>query len=319
MRGAFMTEPGRIQVRDDVPEPTVGPDDVLVRITHVALCKSELDRWTGDMLLSQPLPFGHEVVGYVEKVGDAVTAVAVGDRVVPYVEPMHGCADLVAVPADRCVKVPDGEPAAVLCELLACAVGAVREADPKPYDTVVLVGGTGALGELVRAVLNHRLPELSGLFVLGRNRRALDRAAADGRTVALDVTDGIEDARREIHAATDGRGADVVLEISGAAPMLLEAPTLARTGGTIGVVGYPPAETTALRLHHMCGQGQSLRIAHWRSPEVKQAFMQEAADLIGSGDLSIGDLISRTFPLADVSAAFDYATAPGAIKVVVSL
>jgi 2-desacetyl-2-hydroxyethyl bacteriochlorophyllide A dehydrogenase len=318
MRGAVMTEPGRIEVRRTLPVPEIGPGDVLVNVTEVALCKSEVDRFTGAMLLPEPLAFGHEVVGRVHKIGDAVTTLAVGDRVVPYVEPMHGCADLVAVPADRCVKVPDDEPAAVLTELLACAVGAIRQADPRSGDSVVLMGGTGALGELLRAVLNVRFPELSHVFVLGRNPDALARAAADGRTVALDVSDGIADARRAILEATGGQGADVVLEVSGAAPMLLEAPTLARTGGTLGIVGYP-AEPTPFDFHRVCGGGQAVRIAHWRDPGVKHAFMEEAAELIGSGALSIADLITRRFPLADVADAFEYATSRNAIKVVVEL
>lgn len=317
MRGAVMTEPGRIEVRRTLPVPEIGPGDVLVRVTDVALCKSEVDRFTGAMLLPEPLAFGHEVVGVVEKIGDAVTTLGVGERVVPYVEPMHGCADFVAVPADRCVKVPN-VPAAVLTELLACAVGAIHEADPDPADSVVLMGGTGALGELLRAVLNHRYPELSHVFVLGRNPHALERAGADGRTVALDVSDGIDDARAAILEATGGHGADVVLEVSGAAPMLLEAPTLARTGGTLGIVGYP-AGPTPFDWHRVCGGGQSVRVAHWRDPEVKHGFMEEAADLIGSGALSIGDLITRRFPLADVETAFEYASTANAVKVVVEL
>jgi 2-desacetyl-2-hydroxyethyl bacteriochlorophyllide A dehydrogenase len=317
MRGAFMTEPERIEVRD-IPEPEIGPGDVLVRVTEVAICKSELDRYTGAMPLPEPLRFGHEVVGVVEKIGAAVSTLSVGDRVVPYVEPMHGCADLVAVPASRCVVVPKDEPAAVLTELLACAVGAIHTADPRPTGSVVLVGGTGALGELLRAVLNVRFPELSHVFVLGRNAAALERAAADGRTVALDVSGGIDDARRAVLDATGGHGADLVLEVSGSAPMLLAAPTLVRTGGTLAIVGYP-AGPEPFDLHEVCGRGLSLAVAHWRDPDVKHSFMQEAAELIASGVLSIRDVITHRYTLAEVDTAFSRASSRSAVKVVIEL
>lgn len=317
MRGAIIQNAGRLEIVRDLPDPDVGPGDVLVEVNQVAICKSETDRWTGAMGLPEPLAAGHEIIGTVVHVGDDVTTIAVGDRVVPYVEPMHGLADLVAVPATRCVKLPDDADAGVLTELLACAVGAVETSGVQPTDSVALVGGTGALGELIRAVLSVRFPELSHVFVLGRKASALADARADGRTIALGVSQGIDSARESILRATGGRGADVVMEVSGAASMLLAAPTLAATSGTLAIVGYP-ATAVMFDWHEVCGRGIRVAVAHWRDPDTKQRFLEQAAELIVSG-LGIGHLITHRFPFDALREAFDMSATPEAVKVVVTL
>ncbi|WP_026424293.1 zinc-dependent alcohol dehydrogenase [Actinokineospora inagensis] len=310
MRGATMFGPRAVEVTNwDIPG--VAADEILVKVAQVALCASEVDRYTGRAALTKPMRFGHEVYGQVVEVGADVTAVQVGTWGVPYDEPIHGCAEYVAVPARQFVPTRPGLAGGILTELTACAIGAVHEVGVDTTDTVVISGGTGTLGTLIRRCLAARYPDLPAVYVLGRDAESLARAEKQPRTIAVDVSNGTDDARRRVLADTGGAGAAVVLEASGAEAMMAAAPTFARVGGTVGIAGYPPGGVV-MDWHAICGRAIQLRTLHWRDLDLKLRYMRTAADLIGGG-LDVADLVGESFDLAEVGEAFE-AAASGAIR-----
>jgi threonine dehydrogenase-like Zn-dependent dehydrogenase len=72
-----------------LPSPKPGPTDAVVRVTAAGLCGTDYRIWTGERPVRYPLVMGHEFVGTVAAVGDAVTNVTVGQAVA--VEPNYSC------------------------------------------------------------------------------------------------------------------------------------------------------------------------------------------------------------------------------------
>jgi threonine dehydrogenase-like Zn-dependent dehydrogenase len=147
---------------DEVPEPTCGPDDVVVRVAACGLCGSDLAYVAAGGLAGPgtTMPLGHEIAGIVERVGSAVRGMAPGTHVV--VNPMAagnnignggtegGLVPLLVVrnAGDTGVlPVPAHVPLAraALAEPLAVALHAVNRATPTPEDRVVVLGA-GAIG-----------------------------------------------------------------------------------------------------------------------------------------------------------------------------
>src|SRR5665213_3332553 len=88
MRAVYLERPRDITLRE-VDEPELGrPTDVLLRLTSTAICGTDLHIYEGRLGEGKPLVIGHEPLGIVEAIGDAVVNVRVGDRVVV---PTHIC------------------------------------------------------------------------------------------------------------------------------------------------------------------------------------------------------------------------------------
>jgi threonine dehydrogenase-like Zn-dependent dehydrogenase len=81
MKAAIFVEPGRI-VLDDKPIPEIGPLDALVRITTTTICGTDIHILKGEYPVAKGLTVGHEPVGVIEKLGNAVTGFQEGQRVV---------------------------------------------------------------------------------------------------------------------------------------------------------------------------------------------------------------------------------------------
>lgn len=177
MRAVALVAPGEVRIVDDWPEPGCGPHDVVIRVSGVGLCGSDLSVFHGKRQVpDMPWVFGHEGGGDIVAVGAGVTDRQVGQRVV--VEPnfadltcpaclgghTSACpnrqilaitrsgllAERVAVPAEFTWPVPDSwSDVALACfEPLAVADTAVRRADVPP-GTDCLVIGAGSQGQLV--------------------------------------------------------------------------------------------------------------------------------------------------------------------------
>jgi 2-desacetyl-2-hydroxyethyl bacteriochlorophyllide A dehydrogenase len=174
MRAAVLEGIKSIRVRDDVPVPSIGPRDVLVRARACGICGTDVHIWEGDFFPTFPLVPGHELAGEVAEVGAEVLGLAPGDRVMvdPTVtcEECHFCminrqnhclrwnavgvtrdggfGEYVRVPAKNCYKfgkVSFGE--AAFCEPLACVVFGQDRARID-IGSEVLILGAGPIGQL---------------------------------------------------------------------------------------------------------------------------------------------------------------------------
>ena len=165
----------------EVPTPEPGPGEVRIRIKLAGVCGTDLNLHDGMIVATFPLIPGHEMVGTVEAMGDDVTGLEIGERVVVNgnsacgacefcnegrplqctalsalgVTGPGGFAEAVVAPAGRCVGIGNLDPdIAVFAEPAACAIHGVEILDARPGSTA-LVLGSGPMGLLLAQLLMH--------------------------------------------------------------------------------------------------------------------------------------------------------------------
>lgn len=313
MRIAVLKAPHRFEVIDDsVPEIT--EEEVLVRVANCGVCASELDMWEGHG--DQPFPVfpGHEVSGIVEGTGAAVEGLRPGDAVAVWVT-TRGFAEYVAVPARYCLPARDVPLDAALGEPLACAVNAVEVAGISLGDDVVIVGA-GFMGHLVHKLVSLRGPR--HVIVADARADALERAARMGASRVIDVTtESLVDA---VADATEGRGADVTLEVTGVQAPLEVVGDLTRMSGKLVIVGYHQGGTRSIPLGQWNWMAFTIVNAHFREVSTIMRGMATGMRLLTSGRIALDDLVTHRFALDDIGRAFETArTKPeGFVKATVS-
>ncbi len=320
---------GQLALRDIALDQDLSPTDVRIAVHTVGICGSDVHYYThgkiGPFVVEQPMVLGHEASGTVVEVGAQVTHLKPGDRVcmepgIPdatsraaklgiynvdpamrfwATPPEHGClTPQVVHPAAYTYRLPDQVSFAqgAMVEPFAIGMQAALRARIQPGD-IGLVTGAGPIGMMTA------LAALAGgcakVLVTDLAQPKLDIIGAYPgiETVNIRTTP----AAQAIAEATDGWGADVVFECSGAAPAILGLPALARPGGTIVLVGMPvdpvPVDIVGL-------QAKELRIETvFRYANV----YDRAISLIAAGKVDLSPLISATIPFADSIAAFDRA------------
>jgi threonine dehydrogenase-like Zn-dependent dehydrogenase len=265
MKAVRLMGPEDVRV-EDVAEPELaGPGDAIVRVKATAICGADLFPYHGMTPgFEAGTVLGHEFVGLVEAVGDAVSAVAPGQRVVNtsmisdgtcahcragrvtqcesralfgysgvYPRLEGGQAELVRVPnADRSLFViPDDvtdDDAVFVADILPTGYAGVRRGGVAVGDVVVVLGA-GPVG--LMAVLSARGTSRELIAVDGVAER---RELASNMGVHA-VTP--EEAAGAVASATGGMGADVVIEAAGALPALDASLELVRPQGTVSVIG----------------------------------------------------------------------------------
>ncbi|AYF02461.1 NAD(P)-dependent alcohol dehydrogenase [Paracoccus yeei] len=329
MKALVLEEKGKLSLRDfDMPR-TLGPRDVRIKTHTVGICGSDVHYYThgkiGHFVVDAPMVLGHEASGTVVEVGSEVGHLKPGDRVCmepgipdptsraaklgiynvdPAVvfwatPPVHGCLTPEVVhPAAFTYKLPDNVSFAegAMVEPFAIGMQAALRARIQPGD-IAVVTGAGPIGMMVA------LAALAGgcarVIVADLAQPKLDIIGAYQGIWTVNIRDrALADAVAE---ATDGWGADVVFECSGAAPAILGLPALARPGGAIVLVGMPvdpvPVDIVGL-------QAKELRIETvFRYANV----YDRAIALIASGKVDLKPLISATIPFEDSIAGFDRA------------
>ena len=246
-------------VVEERPEPVPGPHEVLVRVSSVGVCGSDVHYYEhgriGSYVVDEPLVLGHEAAGEVVALGESVTRLGVGQRVsvepgVPdfscrqclagrynlcegmqfyATPPVDGAfAELVTVHEQFAHPVPDTltDDAAALLEPLSVGLWACRKAAVGP-GARVLVTGAGPVG-LVAAQAALALGAAS-VAVTDVNPHRLALALDLGVTEAVDVS--------ETPVSASGREVDVLLECSGHPAATADAIRAVAPAGTIVLVG----------------------------------------------------------------------------------
>lgn len=318
---------------ETVPDPAlVEPTDAIVRVRLSAVCGSDLHVYRGhETGLDAGTVLGHEFLGEVVEFGPAVKRVAIGQSVVSpfttscgecvpcregltcrctrgqlfgWVEGGHGLhgaqAEYVRVPlADATLlAVPeDGDPEAVLLvgDVLSTGFFCAESGGVRPGNAVVVLG-CGPVG-LMAAVAARELGAARVLAVDGVPER-LALARGFGAT-PIDFT--AADAREAVLEATDGRGADVVLEAVGSPAASRSAYELVRTGGTISAVGVHNEATFAFSPGEVYDKNLTYRAG--RCPA--RAYMDRLLELVRSGRYDLSSIVSHRLPLAEGPAAYD--------------
>ncbi len=252
-----------------VDDPQPGPGDVLVRVRAAGVNRADLLQREGHY---PPPPGASEVLGLecsgvVQAVGAEVTGWRAGDEVCALLAG-GGYAELVAVPAGQLLPVPRGVDlvdAAALPEVTATVWSNVfMLAGLRPDEVLLVHGGAGGIGTMATqlgAALGATVAVTAG------SAARLEQCASYGASILVDYHQ--QDFVEEVRAATDGHGADVVLDMLGAAYLMRNITVLA-TSGRLVVIGMQGGSKAELDLGAMLAKRAALLATTLRSRPVAE-------------------------------------------------
>jgi threonine dehydrogenase-like Zn-dependent dehydrogenase len=322
MRGAIIYGPHDVRF-EERPDPTiVEPTDAVIRTVAACVCGSDLWRYRGLAEVTKPVPIGHEYVGVVEQVGDAVTTVAPGDFVVGGFlhsdntcavcrKGMHsacqhgggfdGCqAEKIRIPhADGTLIATPGQPEAdlipsllALSDVMATGWHAAVSAGVVPGASVVVVGdgAVGLSGVLAAA-------QLGATTIIAMSRHADRQKVATEFGATHIVAERGDAGLAQVRELTEGIGADAVLECVGTEEARLQAVDLVRPGGMLGLVGVPHGD---LPTDTLFWANKGIR----GGPAPVRAYLPHLIDLVWSRQIDPGKVFDLTLPLSEVAEAY---------------
>ncbi|MBI3791818.1 MAG: zinc-binding dehydrogenase [Gemmatimonadetes bacterium] len=327
MRAARLVAIGAPVELQEVPVPTPGSQEVLVRVTAAGICHSDAHYRSGRSgAKAMPRTLGHEVAGVIVGLGDAVTGRTIGERVVLHYNvtcgTCHWCAtgseqfcaecrmlghhrdggwaEFIAVPARNAVPLPAAvgdAPGATLMCASATSYHALRKSRLVAGERVAIFGA-GGLGQ--SAVQLARTMGASQVVAVDLDRERLARAASFGAAV-VDARAG--DAVQAVRAATGGRGVDVALELVGTAETTKQALAVLAPMGRAVAVGLTAGHTPVETYREILGPEAELIGCndHLRSE------LEPLIELARTGALDVTGAVTRTIPLdaALINAALD--------------
>jgi len=327
MRTVVVDGPRSIRVENRFDPAPPGPNAAIVQVTAAGICGSDLHFYEADFPILEPIALGHEAIGTVVAAGKDVRNVKVGDSVM--VSSVTGCgacpgcatrdpvmchagfqifgggvlggaqADLLAVPAAdfQLLKMPEGittEQALLLTDNLATGWAAAQRADI-PFGGTVAVIGLGAVG--LCSLRSAFFQGAATVFAVDQVEGRLNRAEKWGATPIKVPAVGA------ILAATNGRGADAVIDAVATDASLTDALNAVRRGGTVSVVGVH--DLNPFPLNAMGCLIRSITLRMTTAPV--QRTWPELIPLLQSGRLDVDGIFTTTLPLDE--AAKGYATA----------
>jgi NADPH:quinone reductase len=298
MRAAVIAEPRRVEI-EEVPKPTPGADQLLIRLEGCGVCASNIPPWEGKPWFTYPMgpgALGHEGWGRVEAAGEQVQGFTPGERVAMISNNAYAEYDVANVGA--VVKLPqslngDAFPA----EPLGCAMNIFKRAAIQPGDVVAIVG-IGFLGALL-----SQLATAAGAQVIAISRRefALQFATAKHKIVMDDHQRIIDEVKR----LTSGRFCDVVIEAVGKQWPLDLSAELTRERGRLVIAGYHQDGPRQVNMQLWNWRGLDVINAHERDPAIYLAGMQAAAEAVQRGTLNPRPLYTHKFELEQLGDALN--------------
>jgi 2-desacetyl-2-hydroxyethyl bacteriochlorophyllide A dehydrogenase len=305
---------------DNVAIPKLGAGQVLVRVTHSGVCGTDLKIFNGAIPVRYPLIMGHEATGEVVDAGGQ-PGIHAGDRVIMDPElfcgvcfhcrvgQTHLCpsgqllgrdanggfAEYVAVPASHVFPLPDSIDGrtAPLIQVLTTCMHAQRLVNIFPGESVVVMG-LGVTGQL-----HVQLAKARGAHpVIGITRSASKRELAESLGADLTIPGG-PGAIEKVREATEGRGADLIVETTGVVPSLSDAITMARVGGRLLLFGIITAKEGALPFYDLYFKELALINARVAKPE----DYPNSIDLVQRGIVRLEPLVSNVMQLGELNEA----------------
>lgn len=323
---------------EEMPKPSIGPGEMLVKVIASGICGSDVMEWY--RIKRAPLVLGHEIAGDIVEVGEAVKDFKVGQRVfVSHHVPCMSCKYCLSGHEAACdtlkstnfypggfseyVRVPeinlkhgvyvlpreltyeDG----TFIEPLACVVRGFRAMRFEPGRTV-LVLGSGIAG-----LLNVKLAKAYGarrIIATDMNRYRLDAARRFGADAVIDARDDVPSMVRK---ANDGLGADHVVVCTGALEAVRQSFRCVDRGGSVLLFAPPmPGTEVPVPFGDLWKDEVTITSTYAGSPR----DLKEAIELLRTGQVRVGDMITHKFGLADAAKGFELVAAAGeSIKVII--
>lgn len=283
MHAIVVTEYGapEVLVWQEVADPEPGPGQIRIAVKAAGVGPTDLHIRAGDLRVPFPLPtpgiLGFEAAGIVEKLGDGVTDVKVGDEVAVLLPKLGGYADLVL--ANTWVIKPENvswEAAAAFPASAEAAVAGLTQLEVKPGENLLLFGGGGSVGSIV---IQLAVARGVNVFAIGRqhSKEEVEKLGATFISSEGSLVD-------EVHAKTDH--IDAVLD-------------------AVGVGGLEPAVELAggpSRVVTLTGVGAKDGVQLLTSgPNRAPGALDETMPLLASGMLQLRSRV--TYPLQDAAGA----------------
>jgi threonine dehydrogenase-like Zn-dependent dehydrogenase len=347
MKAAVYLEPRCLCV-EDVPLPEPGPADVLIRVHACGICGSDIHSYKSGMYIQRGQIMGHEFMGVAAIVGKDISGVREGDRLTGFTLGACGqcywckrrewalCPNMFkastgygrpgafaeyvliqnATPGRTLHHIPDtvDDLTGATIEPVGVGIHAVRTADVKPGDKVVVLGA----GMIGNACLQAAKAAGASVYVVEVSPERLRLARESGADAVFDAktADPLEWVKEVVGRGPyhfhEGGMADVVFEAAGAAQTIQNAFEIVRSGGTICFVGLPegavPLDTT--------------KIVH-KLPRIVGALgsnFRAAIEELKTGRIRTSQLVTHRFPLDEAGAAFETQLRAGeTVKVMVTM
>lgn len=256
MRRLLVTRHGRPEdmILAEAASPVAGPGEVTVGVHAAGVNFPDLLTIAGTYQNLPPLPFspGKEVAGEILAVGDGVSGLAVGDRVMVQLE-NGGYAEEVAVDARCCWRIPPDLPmvkaAALGLAHVTAWFGLVDRAAFRPGDTVLVTGASGGCGTAALQIARA----LGGrpIALVGSPEKAdFLRSLGFAEVIVGDGGDLRDRLRVEVAALTDGRGVDIVFDPVGGEVLDAALRALAWSGRAV-ICGFAGGGPTAIRSNYL--------------------------------------------------------------------
>ncbi len=349
MRALRKTAPGPGAALGEVPVPAPGPNEILIRVQAASICGTDLhiydwNEWADRRIGAARLPytFGHEVAGRVVAIGDEVdhplpgmfvaaeTHLFCGHCGLCRTGKPHICqnmrilgvdvdgafADYLVLPGHNAWVVdariaPDSASA---MEPFGNAVHTVfpPATDPEIATSTVAVLGAGPIG--LFAVGICRAAGARTVIAVEPNEFRRDLAKKMGADLLIDPAR--EDPVEAVLTATDGLGADVVLEMSGVPAVIDQGTRMLQHGGRISLLGLPPGEVSLDLTEQVIFK--EARIYGVTGRELFRSW-QQTTTLLATGMVDLSAIITHRFPLEAFEEAFDAVAGGRAGKVVFAI
>lgn len=345
MKAAIFIEPGRIELADK-PIPEVGPNDALVRITTTTICGTDVHILKGEYPVAKGLTVGHEPVGVIEKLGNAVAGYEEGQRVIAgaicpnfnsyaaqdgapsqdgsYLIPAGLCgnhgfkatagwrfgnlidgtqAEYVLVPDAQAnlAPIPDDltDEEVLMCpDIMSTGFKGAENANIRIGDTVV-VFAQGPIG--LCATAGARLLGATTIIAVDGNDHRLGISRKMGADVTLNFKNC--DVVDEVMKLTGGRGADSAIEALGTQSTFESALRVLKPGGTLSSLGVYSEDLKIPLSAFAAGLGDHT-IVTALCPGGKER-MRRLMNVIASGRIDLGVMVTHHYPLDDIVAAYD--------------
>ena len=329
MKAAVYKGGQRISV-EEIPTPTPGPGQVLVRVKYCAICGTDVHGFLYDAVPPGTV-IGHEYCGTVARLGPGVTAWKEGDRVVgggglpppgegpawmtdsrfnyrtmgfASSKPLRAYAEYVVMEEWEPVPIPEGvsDEAAALCEPCSVAVHAVRLSELRLGDSVAVLGA----GPIGLFCLQAAKAAGAGAVFVSEPVPARAKAALElGADAVVDPSS--EDMVARIVSLTGGDGPDVVFDCAGVGSTLDQAMTLVRRLGQVVLVALAWEHTSVLPVDWITREVKmqasfGARTEDWRI----------ALELIRSGKVTVEPMLSEAgfIPIEEIQQAFEALVKP---------
>ena len=322
---------------EEVAKPVCGPTDAIVRVTTTTICGTDSHIWREEYPVANGRIVGHEPVGVVEQVGEAVLGYEVGDRVVVgAITPCGACyfcqhgdfsqcagyedtwgiiggwrlgnsmdgvqADYFRVPYAQAnlAKIPDGlsdEEVMFVTDIATTGISAAETANVRIGDSVV-VYAQGPIG--LSATAGARLMGAALVIAVDSNPVRLEMAKKMGADVLINFKE--EDPVAKVKALTGGRGADVAIEALGIQETFENCLKSVRPAGVVSSLGVYGDKVTVPLEGFIYGIGD-IDIRSTLCPGGK-VRMQALMSMVQAGRLDLGQLVTHRFTLDQIEEAY---------------